>query len=367
MIPITQCLLAWIADGRRDLPWRRRRDPYAVWISEIMLQQTQAATVIPYFERWLARFPDVHALAAASLDDVLKAWEGLGYYARARNLYRAAQDIVQKHNGALPADRQALLALPGIGRYTTGAILSLAFGRAEPVLDGNVRRVLCRLYDIAEDPRQPAVERSLWDLATTLVNAAPAGQAGDLNEALMELGALICTPSVAACPTCPLQPHCLAYARDTVSQRPIRGQKAPTPHFDVVAGAIRDETGCYLIVRRPEHGLLGGLWGFPGGALTPDEAPLDGLARTIREQVGIEVLPGVALTRIKHAYTHFRITLHAFAGELLSGQAQPLRCTEVRWVTHEGLASYAFPVTDRKIVAAMESGILEESYHVSRH
>ncbi len=357
MNSLTHRLLAWIANGRRDLPWRRRRDPYAVWISEVMLQQTQAATVIPYFENWLARFPDVQALAAASLDDVLKAWEGLGYYARARNLQAAAQCIVQQHGGSLPADRRALLALPGIGRYTAGAILSLAFGQAEPVLDGNVRRVLCRVYDIGEDPRQPAVERSLWELAATLVEAAPPGQAGDLNEALMELGALVCTPVAPACSACPIREHCLACARGTVAERPVRSRKARTPHFNVVAGAIQDGQERYLIVRRPERGLLGGLWGFPGGALEPGEAATDGLTRTIREQTGVTIRAGAPLTRIKHAYTHFRITLHAFAGELVSGEAQPLRCAEVRWVTHKALADYAFPVTDRKIVAVMESSL----------
>lgn len=357
MSPITQRLLAWIAGGRRDLPWRRRRDPYAVWISEVMLQQTQAATVVPYFENWLARFPDVQALAAAPLDDVLKVWEGLGYYARARNLQAAAQCIVEQHGGSLPADRRALLALPGVGRYTAGAILSLAFGQAEPVLDGNVRRVLCRLYDIAEDPRAPAVERSLWELAAVLVEAAPPGQAGDLNEALMELGALVCTPVAPVCSACPLREHCLAHARGTAAERPIRRPKAPPPHFDVVAGAIRDRQGRCLIVRRPAQGLLGGLWGFPGGVLEPDEAATEGLARTIREQTGVEMRAGAPLARIKHAYTHFRITLHAFAGELVSGEAQPLRCAEVRWVTHQALADYAFPVTDRKIAAVMESSL----------
>ncbi len=354
MNPITRQLLAWIAGNLRDLPWRRDRTPYAVWISEVMLQQTQAATVVPYFANWLARFPDVRSLAAAPLDDVLKAWEGLGYYARARNLHRAAQRIMQQHDGALPADRGALLALPGIGRYTAGAILSLAFGQPEPVLDGNVRRVLCRLYDIDEDPRRPAVEHSLWKLAETLVKAAPPGRAGDLNEALMELGALVCTPAAPACPACPLAEQCLARGRDTAARRPVRSPKSPTPHLDVVAGAIRDEQGRYLIIRRPEQGLLGGLWGFPGGVLAPDELPATGLVRAIREQTGIEVRGGAPLARIEHAYTHFRITLHAFAGELVASDPRPLRCAEVRWVTFQALADYAFPVTDRKIVAAMK-------------
>ncbi len=323
-------LLNWLAEARRDLPWRRRRDPYAVWISEIMLQQTQVATVIPYFERWLARFPDVQALAAAPLADVLKAWEGLGYYARARNLHRAAQVIVGQHGGQLPAERKALLALPGIGDYTAGAILSLAFGQAEPVLDGNVRRVLSRVYDIAEDVAAPDTVRRLWKLAAELVAAAPPGRAGDLNEGLMELGALTCTPQAPACPACPLADLCLARARGTVAERPAKTARPRVPHYDAVAAVIRDAAGRYLLIQRPADGLLGGLWGFPGGTATRGEAPDAALIRTVAEQIGIAIRPDAALRPIKHAYTHFRITLYPFRAGHLAGEPRPLRCADVR-------------------------------------
>ena len=232
-------LLTWMEQARRDLPWRRNRTPYAVWISEVMLQQTQVATVSPYFERWLNRFPDIAALAAAPLDDVLKQWEGLGYYARARNLQRAAQVMVERHEGQVPGDRAALLALPGIGRYSAGAILSIAFGQAEPILDGNVRRVLCRLADIAGDPREPKVAERLWQISAEMVLAAPPGRAGEFNEALIELGALICTPDAPECPRCPVQTYCLAYRRGTTALRPAKRQKATTPYFDVVAAVVR--------------------------------------------------------------------------------------------------------------------------------
>ncbi len=344
-------LLTWIAQGRRDLPWRRRRDPYAVWIAEIMLQQTQATAVIPFFERWLERFPDVQALAAAKLDDVLKAWEGLGYYARARNLHRAAQLIVAQHGGQLPEDRQALLALPGIGAYTAGAILSLAFGRAEPVLDGNVRRVLCRVFDIAEDVSAPRVVRHLWELAAALVAAAPPGRAGDLNEGLMELGALVCLPRKPACSSCPLAELCLARARGTQAVRPVKRAVPRTPHYDAVAAVIQDAAGRYLLVQRQAEGLLGGLWGFPGGTATQGEALDAALLRTVAEQTGIEVRPAARLQPIKHAYTHFRITLHPFRAEHIAGEPRPLRCAEVRWAAAADLAAYPFPVTDRKIAA----------------
>jgi A/G-specific adenine glycosylase len=351
--PLVSHLLDWIRIARRDFPWRRRRDPYAVWIAEVMLQQTQAATVVPYFERWLARFPDLPALAVAPLDDVLKVWEGLGYYGRARNLHRMAGRVMAEHGGQIPGDKRALLALPGIGRYTAGALLSLAFGQAEPVLDGNVRRVLCRVCDIAADPAEAATERQLWEIATALVIAAPAGMAGDLNEALMELGATICTPGKPACAACPVADLCLAHARGVAAARPAVKPKPPAPHHVTVAGVIQDAAGAYLLIQRPAAGLLGGLWGFPGGILREDETLDAGLRRTVQEQIGVEVLPGEPVTRMKHAYTHFRITLHALRGQLVAGEPRPVRCAAVRWVAPGTLPGLAFPVTDAKIIRAL--------------
>ena len=356
----TSALLDWIAAGRRDLPWRRTRAPYAVWISEVMLQQTQVASMTPYFERWMIQFPSVCALAEAPLDDVLKAWEGLGYYARARNLQAAAQVIVAQHGGEIPADREALLRLPGIGRYTAGAILSLAFGKAEPILDGNVRRVLCRVDDIADEPKAPATERRLWERADALVKAAPAGRAGDLNEALMELGALVCTPGRPDCAACPLATWCLAHARGVEAERPVKTARKQPPHYDVTAALIRNPGGSFLIVRRPAEGLLGGLWGFPGSAAGDCDAPAIGsdtlaacLANALRETLGIQVEVGQALPAIRHAYTHFRITLHPFRCRVMTGEPQALGYPEVRWVSAAQLASYAFAVTDRKIAGML--------------
>jgi A/G-specific adenine glycosylase len=347
---IVAALLDWLPDARRDLPWRRLRTPYTVWVSEIMLQQTQVVAVIPYFERWLGRFPDVSALAATSLHEVLRLWEGLGYYARARNLHRASQQIVERHGGAIPDDRHALLALPGIGRSTAGAILSLAFGHAEPILDGNVRRVLCRIYDVAEDPRRREVEARLWGWAAGLVEAAPTGRAGDLNEALMELGALVCVPGAPACDACPLQARCLGLMRGVATERPARATRRALPHHEVTAGVIREAAGLVLLVQRPAHGLLGGLWGFPGGQAQPDEPLEDALRRNVRAQTGLEVSVGAPLTRIEHAYTHFRITLTAFAcvpaapSPALAADALP-----AVWVRLASLDDYPLAVTDRRI------------------
>lgn len=315
-----------------------------------MLQQTQVATVIPYFERWLSRFPDPAALAAAPTGDVMKAWEGLGYYARARNLHRAAQQIVRQHGGEIPDDRAALLALPGIGRSTAGAILSLAFGRAEPILDGNVRRVLCRVYDVAGDPRAPVVEAGLWQLAETLVRDAPSGRAGSLNEALMELGALVCTPDQPQCPECPILVDCLAHRRGTVPLRPLRRAKSATPLHDVVAAVIRNPAGEVLLVRRHDAGLLGGLWGVPGGIAAAGEDHVSAVRRTVEDQAGIIVSPDSPLGSFGHAYTHFRIILHAWTAAWLEGEPRAKQCAEVRWVSPQDLDDYAMPVTDRRVV-----------------
>jgi A/G-specific adenine glycosylase len=351
---IVSALLWWIGDARRDLPWRRRRDPYAVWISEVMLQQTQAATVVPYYERWMVRFGDMETLAHAPLMEVLKAWEGLGYYARARNLKRTAQEVIARHGGQLPSTREALLALPGIGPYTAGAILSLAFEQPEPVLDGNVRRVLCRVYDIAVPPRERATERLLWELATALVRAAPPGQAGNLNEGLMELGALICTPGVPSCERCPLRDVCLARARGTEAQRPVPSVRQRTPQYDVTAAIIQDSAGRYLIAQRPSDGLLGGLWGFPGGIAGSDETLEACLQRTIRDLVGIEVRTLDLVAAVKHAYTHFRLTLHAFRCCWVSGQPRPLHYAAIRWAASEELFAYPFSVADLRIQQALD-------------
>jgi A/G-specific adenine glycosylase len=335
----------------RDLPWRRDRSPYAVWISEIMLQQTQVATVIPYFERWLGRFPNIAELASASLDDVLKAWEGLGYYARARNLRRAAQLMVERHNGRVPDDRSALLALPGIGRYTVGAILSIAFGRPEPILDGNVRRVLCRLYDVDEDPRRPEVEEWLWAHSEGIMRAAGTGNAGEINEALMELGALVCVPVAPDCWACPVRTACLAYQRGTVAERPVKTARPHTPYYDVAAAVLVRGDGRVLITRRPPSGLLGGLWGFPSVVVAAGETLEAAAARAVRERIGMRAHIGARVAAVKHAYTHFRITLHGFAAsverEAFAGD------TDARWVTPEELEQVALPVTDRKVANAL--------------
>lgn len=360
---IARRLVAWHLQQQRALPWRSapagQRDPYAVWVSEIMLQQTRVETVVAYYQQWMARFPTVAALAAADLQDVLKVWEGLGYYARARNLYKAAQQVVALYAGQLPATRQSLRKLPGIGDYTVGAILSLAFNQPEPILDGNVKRVLSRLADIADPITATPVLKQLWQLAGELVNAAAVGEAGACNEALMELGATVCTPANPRCLICPVADLCAAAAHGTQQARPVIPPKKRTPHYDVAAGVIwqgEPYRSLCLIAQRPAEGMLGGLWEFPGGKLEPTDADLPAcLRREIREELAIEIAVAEQFTTVRHAYTHFRITLHAFHASYLAGEPQALGVADWRWVRLDELSAFPFPVTDQKIIAALQS------------
>ncbi len=345
-------LLAWWDANRADLPWRRTTDPYAIWIAEVMLQQTQIAAVIPYYQRWLTRFPTVAALAAASWDEALKLWEGLGYYGRARNLHAAAQMVVADYDGRLPATVSELMNLKGIGRYTAGAIASIAFGQPAPVLDGNVIRVLTRLFDLDGDVTRTAVKNELWRLADSLV---PGQRPGDYNQALMELGQTLCLPAQPRCQLCPVTDMCRARRQGTQLERPARPPRKRAPHYDVVAGIIwhKSGDGRFLIGQRPLDGLLGGLWEFPGGKRENGETLPVALRREIQEELAMTIEVGDFLIQINHAYTHFRITLHAFHARHTGGQPQHIGVADHAWVTLADLDRYAFAVTDHHIIASL--------------
>lgn len=343
-------LLTWYDASSVELPWRGAADPYWIWLSEIMLQQTQIETVRPYFARFLAAYPTVTDLANAPLDDVLKLWEGLGYYSRARNLHRAAQIVATEHDGQFPPNVDGLLALPGIGRYTAGAIASIAFGLRAAVVDGNVIRVLARLLDLPADVTQPSVQTQLWQVAESLL---PDERAGDYNQALMDLGRLICKPRAPLCADCPVSAHCLAFQRGTQSERPVKAKRAKTPHYDVAAGMIWNAQGQLLIAQRPLDGLLGGLWEFPGGKQEAGETLPECLQRELREELAIEVSVGELFTVVKHAFTHFRITLHAFTCQHLSGEPQAIGVRAYAWVTPDELDRYSFGKADRGVIEAL--------------
>ena len=343
---IRRTLLRWFDENARDLPWRRSSDPYAIWISEIMLQQTQVATVAPYYERFMRHFPTVEKLARARLDSVLKLWEGLGYYSRARNMHKAAQEIVRRFDGHLPADREALLSLPGIGAYTAGAVASIAFGLREPVVDGNVTRVLCRIFRIQTDPKKATTCATIWSLAGQL---QPASRPGDFNQAMMELGGEICVPRRPRCEICPLKRTCQAHRHGEETALPVRSSKKPIPHYTVVIGLIY-RRGRILIDKRKPEGLLGGLWEFPGGKQEKGETLEEALQREVSEELGIQIAVERPLTVVDHAYSHFRIRLHAFECRYVSGTPQCRDCSDFKWVQPGDLGRYAFPAANQKVI-----------------
>jgi A/G-specific adenine glycosylase len=307
-VDVATRLLAWYGREGRELPWRCTRDPYRIWLSEIMLQQTGVGTVIPYYERFLATYPTVEALANARVEEVVELWAGLGYYSRARHLHAAARAVVERQGGVFPADLAALQALPGVGRSTAGAILSIAFDLPAPILDGNVRRVLCRLFALGEDPRRPAAERKLWAWAEVLT---PAERPHDYAQAIMDLGATLCTPKRPDCPRCPLAALCQARAQGRERELPLAGRKKAVPTVLQVA-LLLERNGRFLVRRRPLSGMLGGLWEFPTAAVPEGGTPL-AAARSLLTELGLPATLAEA-GEVAHAYSHFRLDLRLFRG-----------------------------------------------------
>ena len=351
---IRKKLLAWYRESKRDLPWRKTNDPYRIWVSEIMLQQTQVDTVIPYYQRFLERFPDLTALAAASLEEVLKVWENLGYYSRARNLHRAARIIVEKHGGIFPGNAESVMALPGIGAYTAGAILSIAFGEKIPAIDGNVRRVIARLYGIEGLITEPATLREIAGLADGLVAAqgTSLGDAGDFNQALMDLGAMVCVPGIPLCRQCPLQRNCISLEQGKETLIPVSIKKKPLVLKHATAALIIDSKGRFLILQRPEHGLLAGLWKLPGGFQSGRESLRASLEKTVWEETGVTIASAETVARVNHTFTHFRMKLHGFRCTV-SGKISPSKVTTFKWITPPAMSKYAFGKADRELLRKM--------------
>ena len=330
---VAQRLHGWYAANARDLPWRRTRDPYAIWISEIMLQQTQVKTVIPYFERWMRELPTIAAFARARPQKVLKLWEGLGYYTRARQAQAAARQIMERHGGEFPRTFEEILALPGIGRYTAGAISSIAFRQPEPILDGNVIRVLTRLFGVEGDPREKETNGALWELARRLVTLQPE-HCSELNQSLMELGALVCVPRQAKCPTCPVRRSCFAHKEDRVAEFPMLPARAAATERRFTAFVARREDR-FLVRQRPAGVVNSHLWEFPNA-----EHNESGAGKLFR------VIDSEPICRIRHSITRYRILLEAF-------HAEPKDNTAGEWKTLSQLRRLPFASAHRRILNAL--------------
>ena len=348
-----QPLLDWYHLNKRSMPWRSDPRPYPVWISEIMLQQTQVDTVIPYFNRFMLRFPTVYDLASADLDDVLKYWEGLGYYSRARNLYKAARLICEDYDGLLPASYQGLLKIPGIGPYCAAAIGSIAFGLPTPVVDGNVLRVFTRFWGDFTDIRDTKLRKFFFEKLTPFVveSMVIEGDSGpsSINQAMMELGATCCKSQSPTCTVCPISSFCVAFKTDQVDCLPVKSQKSPVPHYTICVGLIWKD-GRLLIGKRKETKMLGGLWEFPGGKCLDSESHFEAVKREVLEETGVVVFVGEHVVSVDHAYTHFKITLHAYHCEIVSGEPEPLSATVLKWVGVSELEDFAFPTANKKII-----------------
>lgn len=349
-------LLDWFATHQRPLPWRSTYAPYHVWISEIMGQQTQMERVALYFSRWIARFPDIIAVAQADEQAILKAWEGLGYYSRARNIQRAAIRLTETGTPEIPADYQQLIDLPGIGPYTAAAILSIAFNQPFPLRDANVERLFARLDDIDRPLKQGATQKRLAAMADTLLHRE---NPRHYNQALMELGALVCTPKKPACTLCPVQIHCRAHRADTVEFRPLPTGKQRKIEITMACGIIRNGQEYFIQQRLPDD-IWGGLWEFPGGRLEEGERPEQAAAREIEEETGWRISDLTPFTTVVHHYTRYRVTLHGFTCELPYGAAAPSLTAASRyaWVPLAQLGDYPFPAGHRQLVAALRAAEL---------
>ncbi len=338
-------LLRWFGKNGRDLPWRKNRDPYVIWVSEIMLQQTQVDTVIPYYQKFLNSFPTVYHLSKASLSKVLKAWEGLGYYSRARNLHRASKIVAYDFDGKIPDNLRDLLTLPGIGRSTAGAILSFAYHKEAPILDGNAKRVLSRLFAVSGNPVKGKTEGLLWQLSESLI---PKGRSDPFNQALMDLGATVCIPKGPQCSRCPLRNFCRGYLSGKPESYPSRTIKKPLPHIAALSAVIQKDE-MLLLRQRPSKGLLGGLWEFPNWKTEGEKRLRLRLRNFIKKEMGMNVEIKDSIGTFKQTFSHFKLTLHVYHCQARDGSKNG------RWIPIKNLHLLPMSRIHRKIANTISS------------
>jgi len=351
---IQKTLLLWYNTHHRHLPWRESTDPYRIWVSEVMLQQTQVKTAVPYFLSFMDRFPTLEGLARADLEQVLKSWEGLGYYARARNLHKAARQVTAQLGGRIPDQFADFNALPGVGDYIASAVMSMAFHQVYAVVDANVKRVLARLLCLDIPVNQPAAHSRFKAIADTLVDRTDPGR---FNQALMELGALVCTPGAPDCGNCPLAFLCLALAGSRVFDYPLRVKPKKIPCHRISTGIVI-KAGKVLVTRRRLDGLLGGLWEFPGGKRKNRESAEDACIREIKEETGLDVRIVSFLTHVRHAYTHFKIEMDVFYCDYISGDVVLDGPIDHQWIAPEKINRLAFPTANHKFIPLIDLAVI---------
>ena len=350
-----ELLLQWYGSNARNLPWRASDNPYHIMVSEIMLQQTRVDQARPYFERFIRAFPTIKDLAEAALDEVLLNWEGLGYYSRARNLKKAAQRIFSEHQGQVPQSYESLLTLPGIGPYTAAAIMSIAYNEPYGVLDGNVIRVLTRLTCNDGVTSSAKTKRILQDQSNVLVDPE---HPGSFNQALMELGATCCTPKNPQCASCPVRTHCCANRTEATNNFPVVKKKAPVPHYDIAVGLLKNEQGAFLIQRRAEDQMLGGMWEFPAARVHEGESYESACERFFSDQLGLHIVPIAPFHSLSHAYSHFKITLHSFTCSFIDATPQNInRESQTKWVKLTNLSDFAFHRAHRRLIDYIEKTV----------
>lgn len=346
-------LLAWYKSHHRKLPWRDTRIPYCIWLSEVMLQQTQVKTVIPYYLKFLEQFPAIEDLARADLQTVLKMWEGLGYYARARNFHKAAGIVSNRYKGNVPDDLEIFKSLPGVGDYIAAAVQSIAFGFPAAVVDGNVKRVLARLMCSRLPVNKSSSHKFFTTMAATFLERSDPGIS---NQAVMELGALICTPQNPKCNACPVSQYCHSFKTDATAQFPKRMQASKVPTRHIASGIVRKD-GRLLITRRKLYGLLGGLWEFPGGKVKKNETAQQACIREIKEETGIDVNIDAHLTLVTHAYTHFKIKMDVFYCNYTGGSVQLNGPIDYQWIKLNDIGKFAFPKANHKFIPLIHDKI----------
>ena len=344
---ISHHIISWYNGNKRLLPFRDTKDPYKIWLSEVMLQQTKVSTVLPYYEKWIIKYPTIKSLYNANLDTLLKLWEGLGYYSRCNNFYKSIKIICDYHNGKIPSDKTTFLSLPGVGDYTASAVLSIAFNKPYPVIDGNVKRVLSRMLGIRRITNYNK-KRMVKFLKSIIHNKNP----GDFNQGMMEIGSLICKPLNPCCHKCPLNNYCYSFKKGTPENYPLKVKPKPKPHYKVVVAIIWNNKKFY-IQKRNYNKMLGGLWEFPGGKIEDAENAEAGLIRKIYEECGVSIIILKKAGSIKHAYSHYRLTLHCYFCKLTNHTLK--ENLKRKWISIKQIKNYSFPKANHKLFQLLES------------